>query len=80
MITEHAVIRMQQRGFRRLHIEFILKHGKKIRFGDAMRYVMTKKILKTLISTDYSIDVLEKCSGSYVVANGDTVITVAHIY
>jgi hypothetical protein len=71
---------MQQRGFAKEHVDLILRFGKKRRVGDAKMHTLTKRIAQKLLFLGYPKPLVEKCKSSYVVSNGQTVITVAHLY
>ena len=77
--TNHAIQRMQQRGFKSAHIELIMQLGKRQKIGNAIRFTMTKKITRRLLDQGGSVCLLEKCQSSFVVAQGQLIITVAHI-
>jgi undecaprenyl pyrophosphate synthase len=80
MLTRHATDRMQQRGFTNEHIDFILRFGTKRRVGPAVRYLISKKVAQKLKYQGIAVNVLEKCTGAYVVSENDIVITVAFMH
>lgn len=80
MITTHARLRMVQRGFNEEHIHLIMQYGRKKRVGNAVRFILSKKRSRMLQHSGIPLNILDKCKGSFVVAEGSTIITIAHIH
>lgn len=86
VLTEHAQVRLQQRGIAKHWIPLIIEYGKEIYdHHGAVRYFMTSRLTRNVIELmrgECSIQQLEKLKGVYVIVSADntTVITAAHKY
>lgn len=86
VLTEHAQVRLQQRGIAENWIPLIMKYGKKLHDNHGgIKYFMTSRLTRKLIDLmrgKCSIQQLEKLKGIYVIVSSDntTVITAAHKY
>lgn len=80
VISKHAEKRMKQRGFNQDHIDFMLRHGRRERIGEGVRFWVTKRQLRKVRASKYPPAILEKCQGTFLVFCNNTVVTVAHIH
>jgi hypothetical protein len=78
MFTEHAIIRMQQRGFNQASVDHVINFGNCIQRRGADVYFVSKKTLFRMLKCGVDRKEAFKCRGVYVVILNGLVITVAY--
>ena len=79
MFTEHARIRMKQRGFTRNQVELIINYGHERISRGANVFTLTRKLAKQMRKDTITISDIDKCTSAYVVLWHGKIKTVAHI-
>lgn len=81
--SNHAMIRCQQRGFKRNLVPYILEHGEpKRKVGNAFEYRITRKEKNEIISEFKKvIQLMDNIENKAILVSeeGDTVITIYNI-
>lgn len=81
-LTQHAMIRMQQRGIGRLTIDYLLDHGRETYSNGGAKIIYFDKHTRLKLMANVSKSdrvVLEKQSDAYLIIGEDgNVVTVGH--
>lgn len=78
MFTEHAITRMQQRGFNQTIVDNVINYGNCIHRHGADVYFVSKKRIFCMLKRGVNQKEAFKCRGVYVVILNGFVITVAY--
>ena len=81
-LSDHARVRMQQRGIPRLIVDWLAAYGQVDHLRGAEVFYFTRRSRKALARDlgDGSLRGYSKCLDAYMVCSGGTIATVGHRY
>ena len=72
-ITDHALQRMNQRGYRKRDVDVVLRYGTTIR--DAVVFLSRKDAERAILDAKEEIRALERLKGTKLVVETDSIVT-----
>ena len=76
-LTDHAEVRMRQRGFRKVDVDLVLRMGTNVS-EDAV-ILTDQDVAREIKRRKYEIQQLERLRGSKMIVEGDTLVTLYHM-
>lgn len=80
MYTQHARVRMAQRGIQQYIVEMVMDEGIEQFCNGGTVYFCSKKVCKVLFKKKAPRALVERCQGVYVIVCNGLVVTAAHSY